>query len=724
MSPEQAEMTALGADTRSDIFSLGVLLYELLTGTTPLSRKRVKEAAYAEILRMIKEDEPPRPSTRLSDSGEALASISAQRHMEPAKLTKLMRGELDWIVMKTLEKDRSRRYETANALAKDVQRYLKDEPVRACPPSAWYRFGKFARRNKRILATVGLLALALVAGTVVSAWQAIRATDAFNQAKTSYDLAEGRAEQIRQDLERLQAANTLLDRGRWYATERRWDDADAAFTKAVQLRPDHVSVWFERSNLYTRLGLWDLAAADYAREIELREPDTTEHWYHHALLRYAVGDLDGYRPACRSMRERFSGTVNSVIARDLVRTCALAPDADADFTPLAELAQSIQASNPGFWYELYLLGVAQYRAGQYEQAVRRLRESLAAHPDWAGRALSYPILAMAHHRLGQAAEARQALDAASKALDRWTRERYEAHNWEHWSFHQGAVAFWPISWWDWLECQLYYREAKVLIDGSPPPDDPRLHVLRARAFAGLRWSGKAGAEYDAALKLSSQDPEVRLEAHRNRGYWYTGHGQWREAAAEFAKASELHPDDWHSWRFQAVAHFAAGDVEAYQQTCTAMLERFEKTEDGTAACNVLMGCVLRDDTLPDMARLLPLTRVADPKWPWGTSVRGAALYRAGRYEESVRCFETVAKTSRPRAWDWCFLAMAHHRLGHADEARRCLAEAARWIDEANRHEGDDLSATRAAWGGWHEPVVFSLLLREAEALLAEKETKN
>ncbi len=201
MSPEQAGLNQLDIDTRSDIYSLGVLLYELLTGTTPLERKRLRAAALLEMLRLIREEEPPKPSTRLSATDE-LPSVAANRGQEPKQLSGQVRGELDWIVMKCLEKDRNRRYETANGFAMDIQRYLADEAVQACPPSAGYRFRKFARRNKGALTTAALVAAALLVGTAVSVWQAVRATNALeNERQTRAAL----------DLERTQVNGKISD---------------------------------------------------------------------------------------------------------------------------------------------------------------------------------------------------------------------------------------------------------------------------------------------------------------------------------------------------------------------------------------------------------------------------------------------------------------------------------------------------------------------------------
>jgi tetratricopeptide (TPR) repeat protein len=189
MSPEQANLAGMDVDTRSDIYSLGVLLYELLTGTTPFDRETVRKAAFDEVRRIIREQEPPKPSTRISTLGETLTDVSAKRGSDPRRLRKVVRGELDWIVMKALEKDRNRRYETANGLAADVRRYLEDEPVQACPPSAWYRLSKAARRNRAALVTAALVGTSLVVGTAVSTWQAVRARAAERRATERSRLA-------------------------------------------------------------------------------------------------------------------------------------------------------------------------------------------------------------------------------------------------------------------------------------------------------------------------------------------------------------------------------------------------------------------------------------------------------------------------------------------------------------------------------------------------------
>jgi len=236
MSPEQAELNQLDIDTRSDIYSLGVLLYELLTGTTPLERKRFQAVAFLEVLRLIREEESPKPSTRLSTT-EGLPSIAANRGLEPKKLSGLVRGELDWIVMKTLEKDRNRRYETANGLALDVQRYLADEAVQACPPSMGYKLRKFGRRNRGPVFAGTLVLLALLLGTAVAAWQAVEArTAATNEAnqrhvaeeeKKAADIARNTAEEERD------RANWMVYAGKLALAQREFQDNNGIFAYAL-----------------------------------------------------------------------------------------------------------------------------------------------------------------------------------------------------------------------------------------------------------------------------------------------------------------------------------------------------------------------------------------------------------------------------------------------------------------------------------------------------------
>jgi WD40 repeat protein/serine/threonine protein kinase len=233
MSPEQAALSNVDVDTRSDIYSLGVLLYELLTGTTPFDRTRLKGVDVDELRRIIREEEPPRPSTRLSTAGQAAVTISSRRQCDPKRLSQLFRGELDWIVMTALDKDRNRRYESASAFAADVQRYLKDEPVLACPPSLWYRASKFIRRNQGPVLAASAVVLALLVGAAAATWQAVEANSAAANEAQQRRIAEAE-KRAAEEATKIAVAKTKIADQRTQEAELARNETAKALSKATK----------------------------------------------------------------------------------------------------------------------------------------------------------------------------------------------------------------------------------------------------------------------------------------------------------------------------------------------------------------------------------------------------------------------------------------------------------------------------------------------------------
>jgi tetratricopeptide (TPR) repeat protein len=638
MSPEQAELNQLDIDTRSDIYSLGVLLYELLTGSTPLDKKRLKEAAMLEVLRIIREEEPPKPSTRLNTTDE-LPSVAANRGLDPKKLSGLLRGELDWVVMKCLEKDRTRRYETANGLAQDIQRYLVDEPVQACPPSAWYRFRKFVRRNRTALTVAGLIlcVIALVgggAGWVLRdrAARQARAVNELEQTLERADFFQGQGKRA-EALAALERAESLVGE----APPDPARDARLAALKerlAAETRDQQFIARFEDIRLRVESQV-DQDESYFNREAALPK-------YRNALGQYGIA-FGVTAPA--QVADRIQGRPERV-RRDLVAAldeCFRFSTKDAPHIRKWLLASLAAADNDAWRVRV--------RKSQAD-ADRATLEQLAREVDARDQPPSF--LNCVAHALPNS------MNGARLKLFRRIQRAYPADLWaNHWLAYEltenGQFA----------EAIRYYTAALAL-----RPRNPGIYLNRGCA---LRDAGELDAAIADLREARALAPKY-ANVHANLGVALAAQGHMDEAIAAYREAIRLKPG--YSAAHANLGHALAAR-EQWEEAIAAYHEAIRFKKDNAPAHNGL-GSALNalgqvDDAIKEFREALRIKE----DFAEAHSNLGTALVALGQVDDGIAECREAIRLRKDFAGAHCNLGSALHSKGRFDEAIAAYHEAIR-----------------------------------------------
>jgi serine/threonine protein kinase/tetratricopeptide (TPR) repeat protein len=745
MSPEQAALSNIDVDTRSDVYALGVLLYELLTGTTPFE-ERLKDIGYDEMRRIIREEEPPRPSTRISTLAQARATIATDRKSDPRQLSHLFRGELDWIVMKCLEKDRNRRYESASALARDVQRYLTDEPVLACPPSGLYRFRKFARRNRGRLAAAGLsgaLLVATVAGLAVSNVLISREKEHKDQALRQAQASADEADRQR----RLAQANLRLARK---AVDDLYTELVGEFNNSGRY-DQHLAQKFQQKTLafyqeFARLQETDPELRLGVARAQLRVAQIHGAFWQNAQAEEAVtqaiarlDELQADRPddpasrrelagACGILGEVLKRTHRKAAAEPVIRRAIglLAPrptdspagpkdhyqlvdlywslaqvlppgPAEEAIRTSAQLADQLVADSPGELQFRVFQVTARARLGQalvqgqrHPEGEATLREALALHerlPAGTDRRLSATIrlqLAAVLEATGRPAEAEADYRKAVEVLEQVVQD-------------QAFIGAFALG-----ELFGAYEQFARLVAKAGRTEEAIAIRRRALDALGRFVDGlpQEEAYEELAVGTFSQFtsqlkwPDECLERER----------VCRGALAAAERLAAKLPGRPTPQSLLAYWHASLGSILTARGLPAEAADEYRQARDGywavldvapnrASTLNNLAWLLTTcpDPQLRDPARALDLARKATelaPQYGYLWNTRGVAHYRVGDWEgacaaleKSVTLYARHSEHARLESFSTFFLALAHARLGHAAEARRWYDRAVRWMDQ-------------------------------------------
>jgi serine/threonine protein kinase len=473
MSPEQAELTGLDVDTRADIYSLGVLLYELLTGCTPFDPEDLRSKGYVQMQRIICEQEPVKPSTKLTTLGGAMEDVARRRRATPEQLRKSVRGDLDWIVMKAMEKDRARRYETASALALDIERYLNNEAVTARPPSRLYRFRKTVQRNKLAFVAAAAVLASLCLGLGLSTWLFVRERAAHRQAVAAIHFREER-DRLQENQRKLTEAVSIRAREPG-GSELKYGDEVERLIRDIPISeiPDehlfdfvsYLGVW------HATHGRWKQANDYFAAVLrESHRPTLASFpyspqafglvYFRYAITLLQVGDVGDYNELRQMAVSNYAGTTDAGIAGEIAGLALLRPVDEkllSALKPMSELMAKFIAEAKGKIPEESLrwpqatMALWEYRSGNYDAVERWCQESSADQyrddENMARIANLQLLLAMAHVRLGNTDLAQSELAQAGEIIRA--------------GFDDGVRTV--STWHDWLFDRLLLGEAQGLI---------------------------------------------------------------------------------------------------------------------------------------------------------------------------------------------------------------------------------------------------------------------